>query len=622
MGAAALEQADIVIIGAGTAGCVLANRLSANPSLSVLVLEAGEDHSKDPRVYTPARSRELHGDEQLDWAFESEPEPGLLHTPDPTYDVSAVPAPGQSGRMMQQPRGKLIGGTSAINSFALVNPSAAEIDAWAELGNEGWNWTGLKEYYRKFQTITPPSSSVVDELNLAHNFTSSGGSGPVQASFPLTATPLMRAWLEAFRSLELEITSDPLDGRAVGAGIATNHFGPQDRERSHAGKAYLAPVKGRDNLRIVTGALVQKIIFEKESSDSEAVAKSVVYQTAGETREVRIGKEIILAAGAFGTPQLLELSGIGDATLLHERGIEVVYNNPAVGENLQDHIRAGVSFEGTEAAAGGHPPLSWEEAEKLYVEHRSGPWADMAAWMFAYMPLAGLSPPEQLQQLESTYRKCLETKDEDLTTSVRKHYDFMERTLFSSEEASATAYLIRKAVNPVPVPELEAGKNVTFCAMLSHPLSRGSVHIKSPKADEKPAVLFNYYRNPLDLEVHASHMLVLQGLAQNSALAPMMKPDGARWPPQLDLESAKRWLRETATTNYHPCGTCSMIPEKDGGVVDPRLRVYGTANVRIVDASIFPIIPRGNIISTVYAVAEKGADIVLQDLGLKVEDSW
>jgi choline dehydrogenase-like flavoprotein len=617
MGAPAVEEADIVIIGAGTAGCVLANRLSTNSSLSVLVLEAGEDHSKDPRVYTPARTRELYGDEQLDWAFESEPEPGLLQTPHPSYDGSSLTAPGTPGRVMQQPRGRAVGGTSVINSFALVNPSAAEIDAWAELGNEGWDWAGLKEYYRKFQTVTPPSPKVVDELNLAHNFTSSGGSGPVQASFPLVATPLMKAWLEAFRSLKYEITSDPLEGQALGAGIATNHFGPQDRERSHAGVAYLTPVKGRVKLRIVTGALVQKILFEKENNGSEAVAKSVVYETAGETREVRIGKEVILAAGAFGTPQLLELSGIGDVTLLREQGIKVVYNNPAVGENLQDHIRAGISFEGTQAAAGGHPPLSSEEAEELYVEHRSGPWADMAAWMFAYMPLAGLSSPKEMQQLESTYRKCLETSDKDISESVRKHYDFMERTLFSSAEASATAYLIRKAVNPVPVPELEAGKNVTFCAMLSHPLSRGSVHIKSSKADEKPAVTFNYYRNPLDLEIHASHMLVLQTLAQNSALAPMMKPNGARWPPQLDLESAKRFLRETATTNYHPCGTCSMTPENDGGVVDPRLRVYGTANVRVVDASVFPIIPRGNIISTVYAVAEKGADLILQDLGLK-----
>ena len=612
MGAPSLEEADIVIIGAGTAGCVLANRLSADPSLSVLVLEAGEDHSEDPRVYTPARARELYGDEQLDWAFESEPEPGLLHTPQPSYDNHTAAAPGKAGRTMQHPRGKAIGGTSVVNSFALINPSAAEINAWAELGNDGWHWTDVKSYYRKYQTITPPSSSIVTDLNLAHNFGSSGGSGPIQAAFPLTATPLMKAWLEAFRSLDLENVSDPLDGQALGGGITTNHIGPQNRERCHAGVAYLTPVQGRENLRIVTGALVQKILFKRDRSDGEATANVVVYELAGETREVKIGKEVILAAGAFGTPQLLELSGIGDATLLRKHGIDIIYDNAAVGENLQDHIRAGISFEGTEAAAG-QPALSQEEAERLYIESRSGPWADMAAWMFAYMPLAGLSSPEEMRRLEDTYRKCVETRDKDISESVRKHYDFMERTLFSSVEASATAYLARKASTPVPGPELEAGKNITFYAMLSHPLSRGSVHIKSAKTDEKPAVLFNYYSNPFDLEVHACHMLVLQNLARNSAFAPIIKTNGARWPLKLDLDSAKRYLKETATTNYHPCGTCSMTPQKDGGVVDSRLRVYGTANVRVVDASVFPIVPRGNIISTVYAVAEKGADMILQD---------
>lgn len=226
---------------------------------------------------------------------------------------------------------------------------------------------------------------------------------------------------------------------------------------------------------------------------------------------------------------------LASAALLREQGIDVVYDNAGVGENLQDHIRAGISFEDTRLAAG---PFGSTSREELYKVGRSGPWAEMAVYMFAYMPLARLTPAADMEELEAECRKHLDSNDDDLSPLERKHNAFIRNTLFASGEASATAYLIRKNVAPVPGPELEAGKCITFCAMLSHPLSKGSVHIESPSTSEKPAINFNYYKHPFDLEVHARHKLALQTLAQNPASYPMIKRNGARYPPELDLNTA------------------------------------------------------------------------------------
>ncbi|KAK4957136.1 hypothetical protein LTR10_005094 [Elasticomyces elasticus] len=578
---------DLIIVGGGTSGCVLANRLSEDAYVSVLVLEAGEDRSNDERVYTPGLSGSTWDNPEFDWQYVAEP------------------AAGMHNRRIKHPRGRVIGGTSAINSFAIIYPSAAGIDAWAELGNVGWDWITLAPYYLKFQTIVPPNEEVKKQLNIMHSDQSIRNSnGPIQASFPMQVTGFQKLWVDTFHTLGLDNVSDPLDGHALGGHTSTCHITGDKHERSHAGVAYLDPIRSRTNLTVITNALVRELMIDKDNPIP--VVSGVVYSQDGVLHEVRAKREVILAAGTFNTPQILELSGIGDPDILQQHGIDVVYANPAVGENLQDHIRPGLSFELNDDA----PPRSSmpvEEARRLYQENRSGPWAEQGAFAFAYMPLVPFLGPEETQELKTLLDQHLK-EDKGWSPFIRKRNAFIREAIESSDEATAVAFMSRK-----PPPGSEDGNFVTLNSMLSHPFSAGSAHITSRNPETKPNIDFAYYSHPLDLEIHARHVQVLEKLAMTEPLASYIKPEGRRHPyyPAITINKAKELVRNFSTTNYHPCGTCSLGP-----VVDSRLNVKGTGGLRIVDASIMPIIPRGNIISTVYAVAERAADIISEDLGI------
>ncbi|KAI6912868.1 alcohol oxidase [Hortaea werneckii] len=374
---------NLIVVGAGTAGYVIANRLSEDPNLSILVLEAGDDHSNDEEIYAPGLAGSALGDSHFDWQYASQPERQL------------------NNRVINHPRGRLLGGTSAINSFALIYPSAAEIDAWAQVCNENWDWQTLAPYFRKFQSIVTPSQNVKKALNLAHSDeTIQECKGPIQASFPIRIKPLQEEWDETFRNLGLHNTNDPLDGHALGGHTSTCNITADKHERSHAGTAYLEPALTRSNLTLITKVSVKKLIVEQYNATP--TVRGVVYLQDNVSYEARAKMEVVLAAGTFNTPKIMELSGIGDPQILEKYGIAVSAAVSGVGESLQDHIRPGISFELTDDVPSfGSMPV--EEARKLYENDRSGPWAEAGAFSFSYTPL--LPFLETLMRSKSS-RRC------------------------------------------------------------------------------------------------------------------------------------------------------------------------------------------------------------------------
>ncbi|ROW02261.1 hypothetical protein VSDG_02398 [Cytospora chrysosperma] len=587
---------DYIIIGGGTSGLVVANRVSEDPDVQVLVLEAGKDLSADPRVNTPALFTALMGSD-ADWQYQSVPQSGL------------------GGRVIREPQGKALGGSSAINGQAFIAPAQSDIDAWAKLGNPGWDWAGLAPSYKKSYTlIPPPDQATLDHLGIDWiNDEYRGTSGPIKVSFPgIVQNPLCKAWIDAFRGLNKVTTGDPFSGNSIGGYSNSATIDPETKSRSYAGTAYGAPARQRPNVRIITEAKTEKIVFT-DTGAGFVKATGVQVLVNGKLETFTPKREVILAAGAFNTPKLLELSGIGGKKLLEKYGIPVVVDLPAVGENLQDHLMTGISYEVDDGVITGDPlmrqdPEALAQAQKLYNERKAGLFTTGGIHSHAFMPTpdaAGL-----FDMLPGPQRP------ED-----SEFYEIIRSLLESPDSSSAGWFMFLAQANLH-----EGGKSFVGTQLLpedfaslgcaqTHSFSRGTTHISSSDIDAMPNIDPRYFSHPADLEIMARHVKALDTMLRPSAhLAPFFKPGGKRNHPDAfnvgNLEGAKKYVLDTATTGYHACGSAAMLPREKGGVVDSKLVVYGTENLRIVDASIFPLIPRGNILSSVYAVAEKAADII------------
>ncbi|MCJ1311400.1 hypothetical protein MMC25_005071 [Agyrium rufum] len=584
------DTADYVMVGGGTSGSVVANRLSEDPNVTVIVLEVGENHLNDPRINIPAFWSSLVGSD-LDWQFQTLSQPGL------------------GNRKIPLPQGKLLGGSSGLNGQTLVAPSKAGIDAWASLGNPGWDWVSLSSYYRKFYTLNLPDKAIKQHLGLDWiDKNVAGDSGPIQTSFTgVIDNPLPNAWVETFKKLGVASTTDPFSGTSMGAYSNMSTIDPVTKTRSYAASGYAAPAMKRPNLRFVFGAEVQSVLLRGPDPDVEAYGVEVL--VGGRPRTIKAQKEVILAAGVFQTPKLLELSGIGGKEFLSKHGIEVVIENPNVGENLQDHLMTGISFEVVDGVQTADPlarrePQALKAAKEMYQTEKTGPFCISGIGSRAYLPVLTLFPSSSTAEGEAD----------------RQHEEIVRRVIESGDDGSGALFLIsaqgvtyENAATEDHGPVYQPENFASIGCIQTHPLSKGRPHISSNKPDTKPDIDPCYFSHPLDLKLMSRHLLTCLKIRDSEPLSRYFEPDGKRNHEKAfikTLEEAKQYLIDTAETTYHCCGTWSMRPRDQGGVVDDRLIVWGTRNLRVVDASIFPIISRGNTMSTVYAVAEKAADLI------------
>lgn len=482
-----------------------------------------------------------------------------------------------------------------------------------------WAWDDLAPYIRKFHTGSAPSDKVRQFFNgMQFDEKDQGTDGPVKVSFGEEYMPFHGAWFDAFKSLGYPQNGDPINGQGTGPFVTPGAIDPVTHTRSHAGAAYLTEaVKQRPNLRIMTGALVEKVVFKKEG-DGPVIATAVRMHHDEKSVEVRVNKEVILAAGATQTPQILELSGIGYAKLLNKHGIDVIVDNANVGENLQDHGIVSFGYEVADGMPSGdmvRDPQVAAAAMAAYQNDGSGPLG-MVGLVSAFMPCLDF-PAEERQKLVDS----IDTQN--VSPALQKQYEVLKEIIKDPEESTAQYILAPFQLLPREGPSGKRifglghpGFFISLVALLSYPLARGSVHIKSANPKDSPVIDEGILRHKVDLELRARHSIFMEKLAETEPLASMLKRGGERLhtPERLtDLKKAEEACKELVLSMYHVSGSCAMLPREDGGVVDTKLRVYGTSNVRVVDASIFPLEPRGNIQATVFAVAEKAADVIKKD---------
>ncbi|KAI0039165.1 GMC oxidoreductase [Auriscalpium vulgare] len=575
-------QIDYLVVGGGTSGLVVASRLSEDPEVTVAVIEAGSYHKNVEEVDVPGLANKAFNNPLCDWIFLSTPQ---AHA---------------NNQVVYLPRGKGLGGSSLLNLLGLSRGSKADFEALEALGNPGWGWDEIVRYTKRSETLVP----LKDNHTCFRAHPSIHHPGPIVKSYSPWYSPLQEPVIQALTTLGVPINFDPANGNNVGTNTGLCTIDPSNATRSYSASAYYEPFSSRPNLLVLTNALVSKVALAQDDDGLQrAIGADLIVD--GKTFQLRgVRKEVILSAGTFQTPPILELSGIGNPALLKEHNIPVLVDLPGVGENLQDHTLTFLVME-TDSTLEGldnlRDPAFMQAQRELYKEQK-GILASIACQTFSYVPASTVTD-------QGTIRRWQEetVKNQRLPISLEKQYDIMRPWLANSQEAQFELLALPgHFFRPMSTPEL-GKKYFSFALSLLHPLSRGSVHIKSTNPEDPPAIDPNYFGHPTDLD------MLTEALKFNLKVFDVEPMKSATVAPVLPSKNTiasggdalKEYVKETVGGEFHPLGTASMLPRVDGGVVDSNLKVYGTSNLRVIDCSILPLEISAHLQSVAYAIGEK-----------------